>query len=84
MTTMSLGKSALIVGATGAVGRHIFSLLLGGKDFAKVAEYGRRVTPQAELAPQTPTNKLEQKSVNFDKITEEGLENGKFDVVVVT
>lgn len=84
MTRVPLGMSALTIGATGAVGRHILSLLLGSKDFTKVAEYGRRVTPQTELASQVPSNKLEQKTINFEKIAEEGLQDGKFDVVVLT
>jgi oxidoreductase len=84
MTKVPLGTSALVVGATGAVGRHIFSLLLGSKDFTKVAEYGRRVTPQTELASQVPPNKLQQKTIDFEKIAEEGLQDGRFDVVVLT
>lgn len=49
-----------------------------------MAEYGRRVTPADTLTAQVPPNKLEQKAVNFENIANEGLGNGKFDVVVIT
>lgn len=82
---MSVGKSALIIGATGAVGRQAFSQLLSSSEFSKVAEYGRRVTAVSELpATPNPADKLTQKTVNFDKISEEGLGEGKYDVVVIT
>lgn len=62
----------------------MLSQLLGSSEFSKVAEYGRRVTTQADLATQIPPNKIEQKAVNFDKISDEGLQNGKYDVVIIT
>lgn len=77
-------KSTLLVGATGAVGRHVLSILLGNKSFTSVSEYGRRTTAMADLAPQDPPNKLIQKTVDFEKIEAEGLKDGNFDVVVIT
>ncbi|KAF8312136.1 NAD(P)-binding protein, partial [Clavulina sp. PMI_390] len=78
------GKSALIIGATGAVGKHTLSQLLGSTHFSRVSEFGRRVTAQDQLAAQNPPGKLEQKVVNFEKIGEEGLADGKYDVVIIT
>lgn len=73
-----IGKSALIIGATGAVGKQMLAQLLGSSHFTTVAEYGRRVTGQADLpTTQVPPNKLQQKTVNFEKIGDEGLGNGK-------
>jgi len=80
MTTLS----ALIVGATGAVGRQVLKELLANPQVSKVSEYGRRVTPTSELPPSNAPGKLTQKVVNFDKIHDEGLRDGKFDVVIIT
>jgi oxidoreductase len=75
----------LIVGATGAVGKHVLRELLVNPEFTRVAEYGRRVTPPSDLAPQNPPGKLEQKTVDFEKIGEDkALKEGKFDVVLIT
>jgi len=76
--------SALIVGATGAVGRHVLREFLANPQISKVSEYGRRVTPTSELPPFSPPEKLTQRVVNFDKIQDEGLRDGKFDVVIIT
>jgi len=35
-------ESALIIGATGAVGRHLLKELLASPDVVRVGEYGRR------------------------------------------
>lgn len=78
-------KSALIIGATGAVGRHIFKELLASSHFSRVGEYGRRVTPKSDLPPISPSaDKLTQKAIDFEKVDQEGLKEGKFDVVVIT
>ncbi|KAF8328229.1 uncharacterized protein EI90DRAFT_2998225 [Cantharellus anzutake] len=77
--------SALIVGGTGAVGRQVLKELLANPQILRVSEYGRRVTSSVDL-PSTinPPGKLTQRVVNFDKIQEEGLRDGKFDLVVIT
>lgn len=71
--------SALILGATGAVGRHILSGLLASPEYTRVGEFGRRVTPF-----DNPPEKLVQRKVpDFDKIEEvEGIKDG-WDVVLI-
>ena len=74
--------SALIVGATGQTGRHLLQSLLASPDFTRVGEYGRNVTSASDI--KTGKDKLEQKVINFDKIQEYGLKQGKWDVVFIT
>ncbi|TDL26625.1 hypothetical protein BD410DRAFT_783713 [Rickenella mellea] len=76
-------KSALILGATGATGKHLLRNLLASPHFSRVGEYGRRVTPADQLGGEIPP-KLVQKTVDFEKIGEAGLAEGKWDVVFVT
>jgi len=78
------GKSALIIGATGATGRHVLKELLESKDFTRVGEYGRRVTPAEQLRGGSVPSKLEQKVIDFEKVEEAGLREGRWDVVYIT
>ncbi|KAI0051544.1 NAD(P)-binding protein [Auriscalpium vulgare] len=75
------GKSALIVGATGQVGRHLLRELLESAQYTRVLEAGRRVT-----IPAPESTKLEQKVVDFEKPEElrAALSEGKWDVVFIT
>ncbi|KAG2093142.1 uncharacterized protein F5147DRAFT_425111 [Suillus discolor] len=75
-------STALILGATGATGRHLLRELLANDQWSKVGEYGRRVTPEADL-PQN-RGKLEQKTINFENLEAAGLKDGRWDVVFVT
>lgn len=75
-------KSALIIGATGQVGQHVLKELLASSHYSKVGEYGRRVTELSTLS--TGKEKLEQKIVNFEKLGESGIKDGKWDVVFIT
>lgn len=77
------GKSALLIGATGAVGKHVLRELISSGEFTRVLEAGRRVTPLDQLPP-SAKEKLEQKTVDFEKINEAGLREGKWDVVFIT
>lgn len=77
-------KSALIIGATGATGKHLLKELLASNDYSRVGEYGRRVTPADQLGGASTGSKLEQKVVDFEKIGEAGLKEGKWDVVFIT
>ncbi|KAG1747956.1 uncharacterized protein EDB91DRAFT_1334795 [Suillus paluster] len=79
---MSTSKTALILGATGATGRNLLRELLTSNQWSKVGEYGRRVTPEADL----PSNrgKLEQKTIDFENLDAAGLKDGRWDVVFVT
>jgi len=78
----SSSKTALILGATGATGRHLLRELLSNSEWSKVGEYGRRVTPESSL----PGNrsKLEQKAIDFENLDAAGLKDGRWDVVFVT
>lgn len=79
-----MSKSALILGGTGATGRHVLRELLLSKDFDRVGEYGRRVTSLDQLKDIAPPGKLEQKVINFENLEEAGLKDGKWDVVYIT
>jgi len=79
---MASSKTALILGATGATGKHLLRELLSSNEWSKVGEYGRRVTPETNL----PENrsKLEQKTIDFENLDAAGLKDGRWDVVFVT
>ncbi|KAG2111103.1 hypothetical protein DEU56DRAFT_920106 [Suillus clintonianus] len=75
-------STALILGATGATGKHLLRELLSHNEWSKVGEYSRRVTPEADL-PQN-RGKLEQKTIDFENLEVAGLKDGRWDVVFVT
>lgn len=72
-------SSALLIGATGLVGKQLLPLLLSSPNFSHVGEFGRRVT-----SFDTPNPKLEQKAIDFEKLSESGLKDGAWDVVFIT
>jgi oxidoreductase len=74
--------SAAIFGATGAVGKHILASLLAAPEFTKVGEFGRRVTSVDAL--QGDKSKLLQKTVDFEKISEEPALKEHWDVVYIS
>jgi oxidoreductase len=80
---MTSTKTALILGATGAVGRHLLRELLSSNEWSKVGEYGRRVTPETNLS-ENDKSKLEQKTIDFEHLDAAGLKDGRWDVVFVT
>lgn len=75
-------RSALIIGATGATGKHVLRELIKSPEFTRVGEYGRRVTPKDQLGE--GAGKVEQKVIDFEKLGESGLKDGKWDVVIIT
>ncbi|PCH44555.1 hypothetical protein WOLCODRAFT_139070 [Wolfiporia cocos MD-104 SS10] len=77
-----MGLSALILGATGATGKQLLQELLASPQYSSVAEYGRRVT-SSELIT-SGKDKLEQKTIDFEKLEESGLKDKKWDVVFIT
>ncbi|KAF8141424.1 hypothetical protein EV363DRAFT_1149902 [Boletus edulis] len=79
---MATGKSALLLGGTGAVGKKLLAELLASDDWTRVGEYGRRVT--APVSTGAPPPKLEQKVIDFEKLDEADLKGGRWDVVFVT
>jgi oxidoreductase len=79
---LHVGQSALLIGATGATGKYLLKELLSSSHFTRVGEYGRRVTPLDQIT--SGQEKLEQKTVNFEKLEDAGLNAGKWDVVFIT
>ncbi|KZV89551.1 hypothetical protein EXIGLDRAFT_740955 [Exidia glandulosa HHB12029] len=79
----STERSALIVGATGQVGRHLLRELLASPTYTRVAEYGRRVTPLDDL-PAEHHAKLVQKTVDFENLDEAAWKEGNFSAVYIT
>ena len=80
------GKSALVLGATGATGKHVLRELLQSGEYTRVGEFGRRVTSLDQLSSlqNARVDKLQQKTIDFEKIDEAGLKEGKWDVVLIT
>jgi oxidoreductase len=79
------GKTALILGATGATGKHLLRQLLASPEYTRVGEFGRRVTAAQDLP--ADHSKLEQHPLDFEKLSttdDQGLKAGKWDVVFVT
>ena len=74
-------KSALVLGSTGAVGKHLLQHLLASGEFTRVGEYGRRVTPLADLPGK---EELEQKVIDFDKVDGAVIRAGNWDVIFIT
>ncbi len=79
---MMSAKTALIIGATGQVGSNVLRELLSSSHYSKVGEYGRRLTDISSLG--AGKEKLEQKTIDFEKLGESGLKDGKWDVVFIT
>ncbi|EIW75214.1 hypothetical protein CONPUDRAFT_85491 [Coniophora puteana RWD-64-598 SS2] len=77
------GKSALVLGATGATGRLLLRDVLASPEFARVGEYGRRVTPAETVAGYAGREKLEQRTMDYERLGESGLRDGRWDVVYV-
>jgi oxidoreductase len=77
-------RSALILGATGATGRHVLTELLASSEYSQVTEIGRRVTSFPQDSSLPGREKLTQKVVDFEKIDQEGLSDGGYDAVFIT
>lgn len=76
------GSTALIIGASGQTGRRLLKELLASPSFSQVSEYGRKVTDLDSIS--TGKDKLQQKVIDFEKLNESGLKDGKWDVVFIT
>ena len=76
--------TALVVGATGQTGGHILRQVLNSPKYGRVLEAGRHVTPLDRL-PADGRDKLEQRVIDFEKLSEMRLGEGEgFDVVYIT
>ncbi|KAJ3488429.1 hypothetical protein NLI96_g2843 [Meripilus lineatus] len=79
---MSGAKSALILGATGAAGRHLLQELLASSAFNRIGEYGRRITPEESIL--LGKDKLIQKKIDFENLEDASLKEGNWDVIFIT
>ncbi|KAI8889380.1 NAD(P)-binding protein [Backusella circina FSU 941] len=61
----NMERTALIMGATGAVGKQVLKEILKSNDYQKVISIGRR---NVELEQEVPQERLVQKIVDFDNI----------------
>lgn len=83
------GKTALVLGATGQVGRHVLREVLCSAHFTRVCEAGRSLTPLDSLdrLPDSASAiaKLEQRQIDFGKPEEwrDTFRAGRFDVVFI-
>ncbi|KAG8918136.1 Protein fmp52, mitochondrial, partial [Tulasnella sp. 417] len=76
-------ESVLLLGATGATGKHLLRDLLASNHFSRVVEAGRRVTPAESLQDAAGKEKLTQKTIDFEKLEESGLKDEKVDAIVI-
>ena len=76
------GLSALVLGATGATGKHLLREILSSERFSRVVEYGRSVTPLSKL-PDSVKSKLEQRTVDFENLDVPMFKQGNWDVVFI-
>jgi len=79
----SQGETVLLLGATGATGKHVLRELLANNHFTRVVEAGRRVTASEAVAALAGKEKLVQKTIDFENLQESGLADEKADVVVI-
>jgi len=77
-------SSALLIGATGAIGKLLLPQLLSSPAHNVIGEYGRRVTTPAPTSS-TSGKTLKQKTIDFEKLDESGLkdEDEPWDVVYI-
>ena len=78
------GRSALLLGATGAVGKKLLAELLASNEWNKIGEFGRSVTAPENMPPGQRDGRLEQKVIDFEDLDAAGLKDGRWDVVFVT
>ncbi|KAH9926967.1 uncharacterized protein B0H18DRAFT_1210862 [Fomitopsis serialis] len=76
------GLTALILGATGATGKVLLQELLASPQYSSVSEYGRRVTAPEKIT--AGNDKLEQRTIDFEKLEDAGLKDRKWDVIFIT
>ncbi|TEB21976.1 hypothetical protein FA13DRAFT_1819195 [Coprinellus micaceus] len=80
---MTTSATALILGATGQTGQQLFSTLLSSSFYTRIGEYGRRVTADDKV-PAASKEKLEQHTIDFEKLDASGLDAKPWDVVFIT
>jgi len=75
-----MSLSAAVIGATGLIGKLLLPSLVESPHFSTVGEFGRRVTTPAPNG----TAKLVQRVIDFENLSESGLQDGAWDVVYIT
>ena len=75
------GKTALILGATGATGKLLLQELLASPSYTLIGEYGRKITPTDQLP--VGKDKLQQRVIDFDKLEDAKLNELRWDVVFI-
>ena len=76
-----IGKTALILGATGATGKLLLRELLASPSYTLIGEYGRKITPADQLP--VGKDKLQQRVIDFEKLDEAKLNELRWDVVFI-
>jgi len=74
--------SAILLGATGLVGKHLLPSLLASSEFNRVGECGRRMTTPAPTTPETKT--FSQHTVDFENLSASSFGESPWDVVYIT
>ncbi len=74
----------MLIGATGATGKHVLRELLACDDFTQVIEAGRRVTSAEIIADYKGKEKLKQKIIDFENLSDAGLKEDNIDVLLIT
>lgn len=72
---------ALIIGATGLIGKALLPALLASSQYKIVGEYGRRVTSPP---PEGTGRPLIQHPIDFENLGASGLKNDDWDIVYIT
>lgn len=77
--------SALVIGATGSVGRRVLRYLLRCSNYERIGEYGRQLSDKRELAlegiSRTALHRLEQRIIDFEALHDEEWAMEEWDVV---
>ena len=75
-----IGKTALILGATGTTGKSLLQELLASPSYTLIGEYGLKITSTDQL---TGKDKLQQRVIDFEKLNEGKLNELRWDVVFI-
>lgn len=74
-----MSSTALLIGATGLIGKQLLPPLLESSHFSQIGEFGRRLTSFSSANP-----KLQQRVIDFENISDAGLKDGAWDVIFIT
>jgi hypothetical protein len=80
MVLFGIGLTALVLGATGATGKHVLREVLLSERFSRVGEYGRSLTPESSLPAK---EKLQQQKIDFESLDSPAIKQGDWNVVFI-